>query len=257
MFAPTASFPPRPLLGITVPGWPIIGLFLVISAGLTAAALAMLGPWGWIVAGVCAVLTAWCVWFFRDPDRRTPREPGLVISPADGVICMIVPLSPPPELMMPAGNYVRVSVFMNVFNVHVNRSPVDGSVERLAYHPGKFFNASLDKASEHNERLGMALRMNDGRMIACVQIAGLIARRIVCQVRERTSVRAGDRYGLIRFGSRVDVYLPEGMSATVKVGDAVVAGETVLGRDDEGSLVGAGSGGPDRMSSSAEPGQGA
>ncbi len=231
VFAPTRQFPPRPLLGITVPGWPIIGLFVVISAGLTAGAFAWPGPiGGWIVAGICLLLTGWCVWFFRDPERKPPAEAGVVISPADGVVCQVQPAVPPVDLGMPAGQYTRVAVFMNVFNVHVNRSPVDGTVEKLAYHPGKFFNASFDKASELNERMGMSLRLADGTLIGCVQIAGLVARRIVCQVREGARMNRGDRYGLIRFGSRVDVYLPEGFTPAVKIGETMVAGETVLGR---------------------------
>lgn len=219
------------MLGITVPGWPIIGLFVVISSGLTAGAMAWPGGvWGWIVAGVCVLLTGWCVWFFRDPERAVPSEAGAVISPADGVVCQILDIAPPGDLGMPEGKYTRVSVFMNVFNVHVNRAPVEGTVERLAYHPGKFFNASFDKASVHNERLGMSIRLPDGSLIGCVQIAGLVARRIVCQVREGTRMNRGDRYGLIRFGSRVDVYLPEGFAPAVKLGEKTVAGETVVGR---------------------------
>ncbi|MCC6428669.1 MAG: phosphatidylserine decarboxylase [Phycisphaerales bacterium] len=240
-------------MGITVPGWPIIGLFIVLSALVTAAALSWLGNWGWIAGGICGLLTLWCIWFFRDPERRTPGEPGLVISPADGVVCMVLPASPPPEIAEGSGEkLLRVSVFMNVFNVHVNRSPVDGRVEKLAYHPGKFFNASFDKASDLNERLSMRLRMPDGGAVVCVQIAGLVARRIVCQVREQISIARGERYGLIRFGSRVDVYLPAGYESLVKVGDKTTAGETVLGRSGDGQLVGAGAGRTDRLSAEAE-----
>lgn len=257
MFAPVEPFPPKPVLGVSVPGWPIIGLFVAISAGLTSAALAALGNWGWTVGVLTGLLTLWCFWFFRDPERRTPQESGLVVSPADGVVCMVSEVSPPPDLRMPADRYVRISVFMNVFNVHVNRSPVDGTVERLAYHPGKFFNASLDKASEHNERLGMAIRTPDGRSIACVQIAGLIARRIVCQVRDHTAMLRGQRYGLIRFGSRVDVYLPSGIEPTVRVGQKVVAGETVLARDGQGTLVGGSAFSHPELSAGANPSEGA
>ena len=168
-------------------------------------------PLGW--AGL--VLTLWCVYFFRDPDRVTPGRPGLVISPADGVVQSIVEAVPPPELDMGETPLVRIAVFMNVFDVHVNRVPCDGTITRLAYRPGKFFNASLDKASEFNERQGVRLTTGDGLNLAFVQIAGLIARRIKCQISEGQAVRAGERFGLIRFGSRVDVYLPMGVAPPV------------------------------------------
>ncbi len=253
VFAPTTQFPPRPVLGITVPGWPIIGLFLVISALSTSAALTWMGPWGWSVGALSGLLTLWCIWFFRDPPRTTPQDAGILISPADGVVCQIVEASPPPELGFQDAALTRISVFMNVFNVHVNRSPADGVVEKLAYSPGKFFNASFDKASEHNERLGMILRMADGTQIVCVQIAGLIARRIVCQVRGGTTVRRGDRYGLIRFGSRVDVYLPAWYEPLVKVGDRSVAGQTVVARLRQGDGVLAGAPAPAARSAYATP----
>jgi phosphatidylserine decarboxylase len=189
---------------------------------------------GAVVGFITVALTVWCVWFFRDPARRIPASaPGTVkvISPADGVVCMVQAAIPPPELGLSDEDkrgLTRVSVFMNVFNVHVNRSPVAGTVEKTAYHPGKFFNASFDKASELNERMSLLVRTADGRGIVCVQIAGLIARRIVCRVKEGTRLQPGERYGLIRFGSRVDVYLPRGVESAVKVGDKSVAGETVL-----------------------------
>lgn len=213
---------------------PIVAVFLIVSGVLSAAAVWWLGVWGAIVVAATGLLSLWCLWFFRDPGRSIPapvegRSP--VISPADGVICFVGPSNPPAELgLTPEQTHgmTRVSVFMNVFNVHVNRAPVAGVVAKTAYRPGKFFNASFDKASEHNERHSLVLKMDDGRMIVCVQIAGLIARRIVCRVKEGVRLDAGERYGLIRFGSRVDVYLPEGIAPLVKKGDASVAGETIF-----------------------------
>ncbi|MEZ5911634.1 MAG: phosphatidylserine decarboxylase [Paracoccaceae bacterium] len=198
--------------------------FVAIFAAVTLVLFLIWAPLGWI--GV--VLTVWCYYFFRDPPRVTPLRDGLVISPADGVVSLIEPAVPPAELGLDSGPLTRVSVFMNVFNCHVNRAPVPGEVAALAYRPGKFLNASLDKASEDNERMSMALTMADGRQIAVVQIAGLVARRIVSFVQEGQPLRTGERFGLIRFGSRVDVYLPEGVSPLVCVGQAMVAGETVL-----------------------------
>jgi len=201
-------------------GWPFIALFALASALLFLLAQ----PLGWL--GV--VLTLWCAYFFRDPARVTPTRAGLVISPADGAVQMIVPAAPPPELAMGTGPLPRISIFMNVFDVHVNRAPVDAAVVAVAYHPGKFLNASLDKASEDNERNALRLRVADGRELAVVQIAGLVARRIKCYVAANQQVRAGARFGMIRFGSRVDVYLPEGAATLVCVGQRAVAGETVL-----------------------------
>jgi phosphatidylserine decarboxylase len=155
-----------------------------------------------------------------------------VISPADGVISLIEPAVPPAELRMPNVPLTRVSVFMNVFNCHVNRAPVPGTVSAVAYRPGKFFNASLDKASEHNERNSLAIEMADGRQVAVVQIAGLVARRIVCWTEVGDDLETGDRFGLIRFGSRVDVYLPEGVVPEVALGQTMIAGETILARLD-------------------------
>ncbi len=174
------------------------------------------------------ILTVWCIYFFRDPPRVTPIREGLVISPADGVVQMIVEAPPPPELEMGDTPLTRISVFMNVFNCHVNRSPVAGRIAKLAYRPGKFFNASLDKASEHNERQSLRLTMPDGRDIACVQIAGLVARRILCEVSPDQSLQVGDRIGMIRFGSRVDIYLPTGVAPLVVTDQTTIAGETVL-----------------------------
>lgn len=201
-------------------GWP----FIVIFALVTLLLFLVAEPLGWI--GV--VLTAWCAYFFRDPDRVTPTRAGLVISPADGVVQMIGAHLPPVELGMEPVERTRISIFMNVFDVHVNRVPADATVAAVAYHPGRFFNASLDKASLDNERNSLRLALADGRELAVVQIAGLIARRIKCYVAAKQTVRAGERFGMIRFGSRVDVYLPQGAGALVLVGQRAVAGETVL-----------------------------
>lgn len=201
-------------------GWPFIALFALASVLLGLAWT----PLGW----VGAVLTLWCATFFRDPARVTPVRPGLVISPADGVVCMVGHAVPPAELEMGSEPRMRVSVFMSVFDVHINRVPLDGKVLRVAYKPGRFLNASLDKASEDNERLGVRMALADGREVAFVQIAGLVARRIKCDLHEGEEVRAGQRYGLIRFGSRVDVYLPDGVAPLVACGQRCVAGETVL-----------------------------
>lgn len=215
-------------------GWSIVAAFLLASVAITAGIGWLAGPVGlWIAFALCAALTIWCVWFFRDPARATPRKPGLAISPADGVVCHVGPAKPPPELGLSEGT-TRVSIFMNVFNVHVNRSPVEGAVAGVYYHPGKFFNASLDKASEHNERCALAFRLADGRLVGCVQIAGLVARRIVCRAKVGEQYKAGERFGLIRFGSRVDVYLPPGIAAKVSLGQRSIAGETVLAELEEG-----------------------
>ena len=181
-------------------------------------------PLGWIGVG----LTVWCYYFFRDPERVTPDRPGLVVSPADGIVSLIEPAVPPAELGMADMPLTRVSVFMSVFNCHVNRSPVAGEVTAISYRPGKFFNASLDKASADNERNSLRIRMADGRDLAVVQIAGLVARRILCFVKPGDRLGTGERFGLIRFGSRLDVYLPPGVEPLVRVGQTMVAGETVL-----------------------------
>ncbi len=193
-------------------------------------------PFGWM--GL--ILTLWCAYFFRDPDRVSPVREGLVLSPADGIVQMIEPAVPPAELKLGDTARLRISIFMNVFDVHVNRSPVDGTVESTNYRPGKFFNAALDKASEDNERQALAIRLADGRQIAVVQIAGLIARRIVCAVDKGDRVHAGARFGMIRFGSRVDVYLDADMSPMVVAGQRTIAGETVIGdaKSQEGPLCG-------------------
>jgi phosphatidylserine decarboxylase len=199
--------------------------FVAIFAAVTLV-LFWLGAGGLAWLGV--VLTVWCAYFFRDPERVTPLRDGLVISPADGRISAIEEMVPPVELDLPREPVTRISVFMNVFDVHVNRSPVDASIRRITYVPGLFVNADLDKASLDNERQAFTLARADGQLIGVVQIAGLVARRIVKFVNEGEHLSAGQRFGLIRFGSRVDVYLPKGVKALACVGQRAVAGETVL-----------------------------
>jgi phosphatidylserine decarboxylase len=198
--------------------------FVAILAAVTVLGFWLWAPLGWLGLG----LTIWCYYFFRDPKRATPTREGLIVSPADGVVSLIEPAVPPAELGMEDRPLTRVSVFMNVFNCHVNRAPVAGEVAAIAYRPGKFLNASLDKASQDNERNALAIRMACGRKLAVVQIAGLVARRIVCFVKEGQGLQTGERFGLIRFGSRLDVYLPEGVAPLVCLGQTMVAGETVI-----------------------------
>jgi len=202
-------------------GWPFIAVFAAIALLLGMAVGEALGWLG-------ALATAWCVFFFRDPERVTPARGDLVVSPADGLVQMIQPAVPPAELGMTPGPRTRVSIFLNVFDVHVNRVPADGVVAGLAYRPGKFFNAALEKASELNERQSVRLTTPGGRELAFVQIAGLVARRIRCDLKDGQAVRAGERFGLIRFGSRVDVYLAQGVAPLVAIGQRMVAGETVI-----------------------------
>ncbi|MEI8275374.1 MAG: phosphatidylserine decarboxylase [Hyphomicrobiales bacterium] len=209
----------KQLVPITPEGYPFIGAFAFASLVL----FWIWTPLGWIGT----VLTLWCVYFFRDPPRVTPVREGLVVSPADGRVSMITTIAPPHELGMGVTPMLRISVFMSVFDCHVNRSPVNGRVEKILYQPGKFFNADLDKASLDNERNSLVISAA-GTRIAVVQIAGLIARRIICYVRETQPVGAGERFGMIRFGSRLDVYLPEGTTPLVAVGQTALSGETVL-----------------------------
>lgn len=203
-------------------------------------------PAGWPFVGICAVVTfvlfnfsqtlgllalavtGWCLYFFRNPQRFTPIGKGLVISPADGILIQITQTPPPKELKWETKPLTRLSIFLNVFDVHVNRIPVEGVIKKIVYHAGKFFNASLDKASKSNERNSLILFTPSGHEILVVQIAGLIARRILCEVKEDQSVKAGDTFGLIRFGSRVDIYLPEGISPQVLEGQRMIGGETIL-----------------------------
>jgi phosphatidylserine decarboxylase len=183
---------------------------------------------GWLLVG----LTIWIAAFFRDPVRTTPLDPKLIVAPADGLVTMITPVSAPLELAGEgglSGEFTRVSIFMSVFDVHINRSPISGSVRRIQYVPGKFLNADLDKASEDNERQHFLIEREDGVRIGFTQIAGLVARRILSFVKEGDRVEAGERVGLIRFGSRVDVYLPVGTGSLVLLGQRTIAGETILG----------------------------
>jgi phosphatidylserine decarboxylase len=201
-------------------GWPFIAVFTVA----TLIFFALWAPLGWI--GL--ILTLWCIYFFRDPPRTVPLRKGLMVSPADGRVTMIVPAVPPPELGMGTEQMLRISIFLNVFNVHVNRVPIEGTVVKSTYHPGKFLSASMDKASDVNERAAVRLKMTDGREVAFVQIAGLVARRIITTLKDGQEVRTGERYGLIRFGSRLDIYLPRDAEPLVIVGQSAVGGETIL-----------------------------
>ncbi len=207
------------LAPITPEGYPFIGAFALVSLIL----FWLWTPLGWIGT----LLTIWCVYFFRDPVRVTPVREGLVVAPADGRISQITTAPPPHELGLGSTPLPRVSIFMSVFDCHLNRSPVSGRVEKIVYQPGKFFNADLDKASADNERNSLVIATGATR-VAVVQIAGLVARRIVCFVKEGQPVGAGERFGMIRFGSRLDIYLPEDTAPLVAVGQIATAGETVL-----------------------------
>lgn len=218
------------LVPIHPAGIPFIGIF----AAVTFTFFWISDGLGW--AGF--VLTLWCVYFFRCPNRMTPTRKGLIVSPADGLVQMIAETTLPPELddckgkgdaLCDAEKVTRVSIFLNVFDVHVNRIPADGEIKKVVYHPGKFFNASLDKASTDNERSTVLMKL-DGHAssVAFVQIAGLVARRIICKLTAGQTVRAGNIYGLIRFGSRVDIYLPPGVHPLVAVGQRTIGGETVI-----------------------------
>jgi phosphatidylserine decarboxylase len=207
------------LAPITPEGYPFIGAFALVSLIL----FWLWTPLGWIGT----LLTIWCVYFFRDPVRVTPVREGLVVAPADGRISQITTAPPPHELGLGSTPLPRVSIFMSVFDCHINRSPVSGRVEKIVYQPGKFFNADLDKASADNERNSLVIATGATR-VAVVQIAGLVARRIVCFVKEGQPVGAGERFGMIRFGSRLDIYLPEDTAPLVAVGQIATAGETVL-----------------------------
>jgi phosphatidylserine decarboxylase len=202
-------------------GWP----YIAIAAGIDLVAFALV-PWlGWVFLP----LVVWVIAFFRDPDRTPPPGENLVVSPADGKMLPVVQAPPPAELGLGPTPMIRLSIFMNVFNVHVNRIPCNGTVTALAYRPGKFINASFDKASEDNERMAVRLRTKPaGVDLAVVQIAGLVARRIKCDLKDGEDVCRGDRFGIIRFGSRLDVYLPAGARVLVKPGQIVTAGETAL-----------------------------
>lgn len=200
--------------------WPFVAVAALLTVGLATihAALAAIG--------LAAV--GFCLYFFRDPYRTTPTREGLIVAAADGVVTAIEQAAPPPEMDMPGERLTRVSTFLSVLDVHVNRIPCDGQVVRSIHHPGQFLNAALDKASELNERQSVKLMTPSGETVVVVQIAGLIARRIICDLQEGQQVRAGERFGLIRFGSRVDVYLPPGSNPLVSAGQHMLGGETVL-----------------------------
>ena len=207
------------IMPITPEGYPFIGVFALASLVL----FWLWSPLGWLGT----LVTLWCAYFFRDPVRVTPLGAELVVAPADGAVCFAGPATPPPELGLGAQPLQRVSIFMSVFDCHVNRAPVEGRVRRVAYHPGAFLSADLDKASEANERNGVVIE-NAAGQFGVVQIAGMVARRIVCFTQEGAHLAAGDRFGLIRFGSRVDVYLPDEARVTVGLRARAVAGETVI-----------------------------
>lgn len=209
---------------VAVPMHPEGRKFVAIFAAIAVVLGLIWAPLFWIGAGV----TVWCYYFFRDPERAVPIREGLIVSPADGVVSLITRQVPPPEMGLGTSERARVSVFMNVFNCHVNRAPMQGKVTAVDYHHGAYLNASLDKASELNERNSITIEAADGSNIGVTQIAGLVARRIVCFVTPGSDLQRGQRFGLIRFGSRLDVYLPEGVEPMVAVGQTAVAGETVL-----------------------------
>ena len=207
------------MVPISPEGYPFIGIFALVTIFL----FWVWTPLGW--AGT--VLTIWCVLFFRDPPRVTPMRDGVIVAPADGLISMVTSAAPPRELGLGDKLLPRVSIFMSVFNCHINRSPATGRLEKIIYQPGKFLNADLDKASLDNERNSLVIATGAGN-IGVVQIAGLVARRIVCFVREGQNLSAGERFGMIRFGSRLDIYLPEGVTPHVAVGQTAIGGETIL-----------------------------
>lgn len=207
-------------------GTPFIAIFAILTIFI-----------GWLWAPLYflgLILTVWCIYFFRNPNRVTPTLSGvnknnLIIAPADGKIIEISDVTPNDEIGLPSGEWQRVCIFMNVFDVHVNRSPMLGKITFKNYIPGLFFNASLDKASMHNERLILGMDTENGKKIAFVQIAGLVARRIICDVDKGSLLKAGEVFGLIRFGSRVDIYFPKEVSTLVLVGQKTISGETIIG----------------------------
>lgn len=211
---------------VAVPMHPEGRKFVAVFAIMTAALWLVWEPLIWLGLG----LTTWCYYFFRDPVRSVAQRPGLILSPADGVVSLITKTVPPADMQLGDKPLTRVSVFMNVFNCHVNRAPMAGSVVAICYHHGKFLNASLDKASEHNERNSITIESADKTRIGVTQIAGLVARRIVCFTKVGESLGVGERFGLIRFGSRLDIFLPEGVEPAVGLGQTAVAGETILAR---------------------------
>lgn len=209
-------------------GYPFIAAFFVAS---------LLLGWLWNpLFWVGLVLTLWCIYFFRDPERVTPQNPDFVISPADGKISFVGPFTPPKELELGTDELMRISVFMNVFSCHVNRIPIEGQLRAIVYRPGKFGNAELDKASDDNERNGVVIKTEHGE-VGVVQVAGLVARRIICWVKKDDTVVAGSRFGLIRFGSRLDVYLPMNAKVRVAAGQTAVGGETIFASFDKSETI--------------------
>ncbi len=204
-------------------GYPFIAIF--------AGATLLLGIFSTTLFWIALILTAWCAYFFRDPERVTPLDDRLVVSPADGMVSAVGPARPPRELGLGGEEMTRVSVFMNVFNCHVNRAPVRGRISRIEYRPGKFVNADLDKASTDNERNGLVIESPNGQ-VGVVQVAGLVARRIVCWADADSDIGIGERFGIIRFGSRLDVYLPRQAATRVHVGQTAIAGETIIAEFD-------------------------
>ena len=201
-------------------GWKFAAIFFVISVSVY--------PFFITLSAIGFMFTIFTLWFFRDPERNTPQDSNLIISSADGKVCLIDEAYPPEELPIEPQKMKRICVFMNVFNVHVNRSPVQGNVDHIVYKEGKFLNASLDKASDKNERSSLVLNTQNGKKIIVVQIAGLLARRILGFISLNHKLVQGERFGLIRFGSRVDIYMPIDAILKCKVGDKVTAGESVL-----------------------------
>ncbi|MCQ8278742.1 phosphatidylserine decarboxylase [Acetobacteraceae bacterium KSS8] len=202
--------------------------FLVAGAVVAVVGLALPYTAARIIGVLAFLFVLFCFYFFRDPERVLPADDTAVVAPADGHVVSVMQVAPPAELEIGAEPRWRVAIFLSVLDVHVNRMPVAAQVTKIAYHKGQFVNASLDKASDKNERNALALRLPDGRTMAVVQIAGLIARRILCHAREGASFAAGERFGIIRFGSRTDLYLPPGIVPVVRVGQTMVGGETVL-----------------------------
>ena len=201
------------------------GYFFVTVGALVASIMGMIWePLGWI----CVIITLWLIYFFRDPDRVVPVGKGFVVSPADGLVANIEEVQIPSELNMKKETRTRVSIFLNIFDVHVNRVPCEGKITKIVYHPGKFFNASLDKASTDNERNHVVMEITNKKTLIFTQIAGLIARRIVCDLKEGQEVKTGQRYGVIKFSSRMDIFLPVGEVPKVNVGQRVISGETIL-----------------------------
>ncbi len=215
---------------VLAPPHPAARPFLIAAIVVAVAGLLLPSPVARAVGALALVFFVFCLYFFRDPERVPPLLASAVVAPADGRIVSVMRASPPAELGLGAEPRWRVAIFLSVLNVHVNRMPVAGEVTRIAYHKGRFLNASVDKASDENERNALALRLADGRTLAVVQIAGLIARRILCHATEGAVFATGERYGIIRFGSRTDLYLPPGVEPLVRVGQSTIGGETVLAR---------------------------